>query len=85
MISGVTFVPSLETLIAASITALVCILAISGYVTAKRQPLCPIIGLNSFKESILFFKVSKLIPKLSAKGLISSSVWGKNSCNGGSK
>ena len=52
MISGTTSNPfSCFTSIAASITALVCIAAISGYVTASLHPLCPIIGLNSCKES----------------------------------
>ena len=40
------------TAIAAFIIALVCITAISGYVTASLQPLCPSIGFTSSKSVI---------------------------------
>ncbi len=55
IISGTTLYDGyfLFTLIAASITALVCISAISEYVTLKRHPLCPIIGLNSCNELMI--------------------------------
>ena len=70
---------------AARITAFVCITAISGYVTVRRHPRCPIIGLNSFRLSIIALIVSTDLPCASASFLISSSVWGTNSCSGGSK
>lgn len=86
IISGTISYPSSSlTSIAASINALVCILAISGYVTAKRHPLCPIIGLNSCSSVHFSFKCSTVTPMSLASCLISSSSVGKNSCRGGSK
>ena len=86
IISGTILYPSSSlTSIAASIKALVCILAISGYVTAKRHPLCPIIGLNSCSSAHLFFRCSTVTPISFANAIISSSSVGKNSCSGGSK
>ena len=73
------------TLIAARMTAFVCIFAISGYVTDKRQPRCPIIGLNSCKELMSVLISSTVFPFLSAKARISVSSVGTNSCNGGSR
>ena len=43
------------TLIAARITASVCIFAISGYVTARRHPRCPSIGVHLFQGVNEFF------------------------------
>ena len=85
IISGSTFNPSLFTAIAAFIIALVCITAISGYVTASLQPLCPNIGLNSANSSHLFLITIGSIPISLANSAIVSSSCGKNSCSGGSK
>ena len=87
MISGFTFQSgwAFFTLIAARITALVCILAISGYVTARRHPRCPIIGLNSWRLSMIVLICSTVLPWASASFLMSSSSVGTNSWSGGSR
>ena len=85
MISGsMSFPLSLLALIAASIIALVCILPISGYVTSSLQPLCPIIGLNSCKYSILsLISLTDLFNDFANSSILSSSC-GRNSWRGGS-
>ncbi len=75
---------SCATSMAASIIALVCISAISGYVTARRHPLWPIIGLNSCRFDIACLSSSIGIIISLARAFISSSSVGRNSCSGGS-
>ena len=79
--SGWAFLTS----IAARITAVVCILAISGYVTARRHPRCPIIGLNSWREAMIVLICSTVLPWASASFLMSASSVGTNSWRGGSR
>ena len=86
MISGTNFQPRcfLLMLIAALIIARVCMTPISGYVTSRRHPRWPIIGLNSCKFAAAAIKSSTEIPNALATSNDSASAFGKNSCRGGS-
>ena len=87
MISGLTFQALCLrcTLMAARMTAFVCITAISGNVTHRRQPRWPIIGLNSWSPSIISLMRKIGLCCVFARSAISSSVCGTNSCSGGSR
>src|SRR3990167_9165875 len=73
------------TSMAASMIAVVCISYISGKVIAKRQPLCPNIGLNSCKSAIFSIKVLTGTFIFLESSSISFFSFGKNSCKGGSR
>ena len=70
---------------AALIMASTCMRGISGYEMASLHPLCPIMGLNSFCDSICSMSFSVLMSSFFARCLMAVFSVGMNSWRGGSR
>ena len=84
IISGKTFIPFFAMLQAASMIALVCMTQSSGYVTESLHPRWPSIGFISCRLLTRSFILAGVCFSLLAISFMPDSLFGKNSCKGGS-